>query len=88
MFVTSSAPSRASLGATNGLAQTATSFMRAVGPACTTSLFALSVEKNLAGGRLVYWIIISLTFIALAASRYLPDEPWHLDDDTADMSSS
>jgi hypothetical protein len=78
MFVTSSAPTTASLGATNGLAQTATAFMRAVGPACATSLFALSVEKNLEGGRLVYWVLISLTVVALAASRDLPDEPWRM----------
>lgn len=42
MFITASAPPHA-LGATNGLAQTAVSAARAVGPVVATSLFSVSL---------------------------------------------
>ena len=76
MFVMASSPSQDSLGAVNGLSQTATSIMRTLGPASTTSFFAFSVEKNLLGGNLVYFILILLTIVAFAAAQLLPDEPW------------
>ncbi|KAF9513234.1 hypothetical protein BS47DRAFT_1459060 [Hydnum rufescens UP504] len=49
ILVTKASPSRSCLGAVNGCAQTAASLMRAIGPASTTALFAVSVEKNLMG---------------------------------------
>ncbi|KAG9084535.1 hypothetical protein FRC07_013614, partial [Ceratobasidium sp. 392] len=42
LFISNAPPDPMSLGATNGLAQTSASIMRAIGPAITTSLFALS----------------------------------------------
>ncbi|KAF9068458.1 major facilitator superfamily domain-containing protein [Rhodocollybia butyracea] len=44
IYIRASAPNPYSLGATNGLAQTAVSIARAFGPVSTTSLFAVSVE--------------------------------------------
>jgi hypothetical protein len=76
MFVTASSPTQDSLGAVNGLAQTATSIMRALGPVSATSFFAISVEKNLLGGNFVYFVLILLTIVAFAAAQLLPDEPW------------
>ncbi|KAF8524888.1 major facilitator transporter [Hysterangium stoloniferum] len=75
IYVTSSAPSRSALGATNGLAQTTTSIMRCIGPICATSLFALSVEKNILKGNLVYLILWLLTFAATSATLLLPKKP-------------
>ncbi|CAE6425017.1 unnamed protein product, partial [Rhizoctonia solani] len=54
IYVNSSAPSKDSLGTLNGISQTIASIIRAIGPATATSLFALSVEKNIIGGNLVY----------------------------------
>jgi hypothetical protein len=76
MYITASAPSRNSLGAVNGIAQTGVSAMRAVGPACATSFFALSVEKNLLGGNLIYVILALTTLVGFAVVQLLPDEPW------------
>ncbi|KAJ7674120.1 hypothetical protein B0H17DRAFT_1208252 [Mycena rosella] len=53
MFLTASAPV-SSRGTINGLAQTAVSSAKAFGPAMATSLFSLSVEKNLLGGYAMY----------------------------------
>jgi hypothetical protein len=74
IFVTASAPTRKSLGSINGLSQTAVSITRAIGPASVTSLFALSVERNLAMGTLVYLILIAVTVMALLVSRSLPNQ--------------
>ncbi|KAG8928307.1 hypothetical protein FRC03_000826 [Tulasnella sp. 419] len=71
LFITSAAE-KSSLGATNGVAQTVVSFMRTVGPAAATSIFAFSTEKNLLGGNLVYYIFMTLTFGAIWVGTLLP----------------
>ncbi|KAF7377951.1 MFS general substrate transporter [Mycena sanguinolenta] len=50
IYVRSAAPSKHSLGATNGIGQTCVSIVRAFGPAASTSLFSLSLQRNLLGG--------------------------------------
>jgi len=74
LFVTSSAPSKHTMGATNGLSQMTISFMRAVGPAAATSLFAFGVERDILGGKLVYLIFGVITVGAIAAAGLLPKE--------------
>ncbi|KAH7923425.1 MFS general substrate transporter [Leucogyrophana mollusca] len=74
MFITSSAPNRRSLGATNGLAQTTASIARTIGPALSTSMFAYSVQHNLLGGYAVYVVMMILASLArLFASRLEED---------------
>lgn len=73
MFTTRAAPNKQSLGSTNGLTQSLTSIARAIGPALTTSLFAVSKEYNLLGGNLVYVILTVLTTILVFLSRRLPE---------------
>jgi len=72
IFVVSSAPSRQAMGATNGLNQTLSSLMRAIGPAGATSLFALTVERNLLNGFLIYAVFVVITAMAVSASALLP----------------
>jgi hypothetical protein len=72
VFIRSAAPTPAALGATNGLAQTMASFMRSVGPACATSLYAVSIEKQLLGGQLVYVVLLLISAVTLSASFLLP----------------
>lgn len=76
MFVTSSAPNKHSLGATNGLSQTSVSIARALGPAMSTSLFAFSAEHGLLGGYAVYVVFILLTCFSLLSAAQLPDKMW------------
>jgi len=80
--MTSSAPNKSSLGATNGLAQTTVSFTRAVGPAVSTSLFAYSVERDLAGGYAVYVGLVALTAGAVVVGTKLPERPWSREKET------
>ena len=76
MFVTSSAPNKNSLGATNGLSQTAVSIARAIGPAMATSLFSLSVEKNILGGYGVYALFCMLSVGGVVLGTMLPKKVW------------
>jgi hypothetical protein len=76
MYVSSAAPNKRSLGATNGLAQTAVSIQRTVGPAAATALFAYSLEHNVMGGNFAYAVLLLLVFIGLFAAVQLPSKLW------------
>lgn len=84
MYVTASAPNKRSLGATNGISQTSVSIARAIGPALSTSLFSLSVSRNLLGGYAVYAIFFVLSCVALPLAVRLPTKVW----DEADEDSN
>lgn len=72
MYIIAAAPDQNSLGATNGVAQTVVSVVRAVTPVASTSLFAATIEKHLMGGMLIYWILILFTLVALRIASLLP----------------
>lgn len=76
VYITTAAPCKRSLGATNGLSQTTVSIARAIGPALSTSLFSISVEKNILGGYGVYAILIVFSVLALILGSKLPEKPW------------
>ncbi|KAF7358437.1 MFS domain-containing protein [Mycena venus] len=61
LFIMDSAPTRTTVGSVNGLAQMASTIVRSVAPSIASSFFALSVEHNLAGGYLVYVLLIVVT---------------------------
>ena len=75
IFITASAPNKASLGSVNGIAQMLVSIMRAVGPASANSLFSLSIdqEHHYMGGYFVYVVLSGLVCAALWVATYLPD---------------
>lgn len=72
MYISDGAPSKGALGLTNGLAQMTASTVRAIAPAASSSLFSVSLEKDLAGGTLVYWVLCVITATGLVATRRLP----------------
>ncbi|KAM6490826.1 Major facilitator superfamily domain containing protein [Amanita muscaria] len=74
VYVNTSSPSKSSLGATNGVAQTMVSFARAIGPGLATSLFALSFEKNLLGGYAVYAVLFLFSWISPLFAVRLPPQ--------------
>ncbi|KAH7915289.1 MFS general substrate transporter [Hygrophoropsis aurantiaca] len=73
MFVTTSAPTKRSLGAINGMGQTCASLARAFGPATATSLFAASKQFNLLGGNAVYVCLALLACTLMHISSRLPE---------------
>ncbi|KAG6860740.1 hypothetical protein C0995_008004 [Termitomyces sp. Mi166 len=76
MFITASTPSKRTLGATNGLSQTAVSIVRAVGPAMVTSLFAVSAEHYILWGYAVYVIFFVFSCFAILLALRLPHQMW------------
>ncbi|KAM6504174.1 Major facilitator superfamily domain containing protein [Amanita muscaria] len=76
VYINTSSPNKSSLGATNGVAQTMVSVARAIGPGLATSLFALSLEKNLLGGYAVYAVLFLFSCISLVFAVRLPPQVW------------
>lgn len=78
MFVAAAAPNKASLGATNGIAQLSVSILRAIGPALVSSLYSLSIdeEHHYMDGGLVYYVIVMLSFVAIWVGSLLPERPF------------
>lgn len=52
------------------------SVMRAIGPAATNSLYSVSIEKGLLGGKLVYYVLLSAAGASLYVGSYLPRKLW------------
>lgn len=73
------APSRAVLGATNGLAQVTVSVMRAIGPACAGALYSLSVERGWLGGLFVYVVLSGVVLGAVGVGSLLPSAVWEVE---------
>ncbi|KAF8875925.1 major facilitator superfamily domain-containing protein [Infundibulicybe gibba] len=81
LYVTASSPNKRSLGATNGLSQMGVSLARAIGPVLATSLFSLSVERNMLGGYAVYAILFCISCLAISLAVLLPEKVWEERDD-------
>lgn len=72
LFVLDAAPGSAAIGAVNGLAQMKSSIMRTIAPTVASSLFSLSLQKHIAGGYMVYGVLVGLTAVAVSVSLLLP----------------
>ncbi|EIW57758.1 MFS general substrate transporter [Trametes versicolor FP-101664 SS1] len=72
IYITDAAPNERALGLTNGLGQTTVSTVCAVAPSAASSLFAASLEGNIAGGTLVYWVFCGVVVMGIASTRWLP----------------
>ncbi|KAF8634143.1 hypothetical protein AX15_001048 [Amanita polypyramis BW_CC] len=66
------APNRSSLGAMNGLAQCVASASRSLAPSMTSSLYAVSLQRRLAGGNAVYYILLVIIACGIKVSFTLP----------------
>ncbi|KAH9954790.1 MFS general substrate transporter [Lactifluus volemus] len=76
VYISAASPNRASLGATNGLAQLLVSIMRTIAQATSTSLFSLSVAEGYFGGGLVYTVLLSISLVVVAFGTTLPRQVW------------
>lgn len=76
MYVSTAAPNKRSLGATNGVAQTIVSIQRTVGPAAAASLFAFSLENNILRGNFVYVVLLAIVWVGLGVAVQLPKNMW------------
>jgi hypothetical protein len=74
VLITDSAPSQSSLGSVNSLAQAVGSVSRSLAPSVASSLFAISLQRNWAGGNAVYYIWMAMVACAIPLSSMLPEE--------------
>ena len=73
VVITESAPSQSALGSVNGLAQAVASISRSLAPSFASSLFAISLQRNWAGGDAVYYISMGMVACAIRLSFMLPE---------------
>ncbi|KAG9009629.1 hypothetical protein FRB90_008257 [Tulasnella sp. 427] len=64
LVVRAAVPDSGSVGAVFGLAQTAGSIGKCLGPAFMSSLFAFSIESQILEGQLVWVVLLGITFLA------------------------
>ncbi|KAF8434115.1 major facilitator superfamily domain-containing protein [Boletus edulis BED1] len=76
IYIVAAAPNRASLGATNGIAQLLVSVMRTIGPASTSSMFSIST-KTPEHAWFVYYFLLLLVCVGISASLLLPRKVWN-----------
>jgi MFS family permease len=75
MYIAAASPNRASLGATNGLAQTVAAFVRIIGPASAMSMFSFSMRDPYYAWA-VYYFMMVLALLAIGVSLLLPRHMW------------
>ncbi|KAG1860147.1 major facilitator superfamily domain-containing protein [Suillus subalutaceus] len=73
-FVKAAAPNRASLGATNGIAQMFAAVARVIGPASAASVFSYSMQEG-HDAWLVYYFLTAIACLAVGISLLLPRDP-------------
>jgi hypothetical protein len=74
LFIRAAAPNRASLGATNGIAQMVAALARIIAPASATSVFSYSMQEG-HDAWLVYYFLMTIAFLAVGTSLLLPRDP-------------
>ena len=70
--IAGSAPDHSSLGTMNGLGQAVTSVTKTLGPSFVSSLYSISLERQLAGGNAVYYIMMIIVAIGIPFTFMLP----------------
>ena len=55
-----------------GIAQMFASGLRSISPFIVSSLFSISLQKHLAGGNMVFYILIGVTLLFIRISHFLP----------------
>lgn len=61
-----------SMGTAISIGQMFNSAMRSIAPALVSSLFSISLQRQLAGGNLVFYLLMGLHLIAIRISLILP----------------
>lgn len=72
ILIVDSAPTKAALASTNSISQIVACAIRSLAPSLASSFYAISLERNLVGGRLVYLVLMGIILIAIRAAFMLP----------------
>ena len=63
------------MGTALGIAQTLASGMRSISPFLVSSLFSITLQRRLAGGNLVFYILMGATLLYIRISHMVPHRP-------------
>jgi len=63
------------MGTALGIGQMLTSGMRSISPFLVSSLFSISLQRHLAGGNLVFYILMGMTLLFIRVSHMIPHPP-------------
>ncbi|KAF7323569.1 Protein ZINC INDUCED FACILITATOR-LIKE 1 [Mycena kentingensis (nom. inval.)] len=75
MYIVTSSPRPAALSATNSLGQMVSTVLRGLAPFVASALFAISLERGeIAGGQLVYVILLGIVAVGMYTSMLLPKQ--------------
>ncbi|KAJ7288064.1 major facilitator superfamily domain-containing protein [Mycena rebaudengoi] len=74
LYIVTSSPRASALSSTNSLAQMVATILRALAPVIASSLFSLSLEWRIAGGYMVYVILLGIVSAGIFTSFLLPKE--------------
>ncbi|KAF7348667.1 Protein ZINC INDUCED FACILITATOR-LIKE 1 [Mycena venus] len=75
MFIVNSSPRPSALSSTNSIAQMVSTITRSLAPFIASALFAVSLELNLAGGYLVYILLLGVVAVGIFSSFLLASDP-------------
>ncbi|KAJ6572275.1 major facilitator superfamily multidrug-resistance, DHA1 sub-family [Mycena capillaripes] len=75
LYIVNSAPRPAALSSTNSIAQMVSTILRALAPFIASALFAVSLQLNLAGGYLVYILLLGVVAAGICSSFLLASDP-------------
>ncbi|KAJ7093474.1 major facilitator superfamily multidrug-resistance, DHA1 sub-family [Mycena belliarum] len=74
-YIVNSSPRPSALSSTNSIAQMVSTVLRALAPFIASALFALSLQLNLAGGYMVYILLLGVVFAGICCSFLLSSDP-------------
>jgi hypothetical protein len=60
------------MGMAIGISQMSNAAMRSIAPALVSSLFSISLQRQLANGNLVFYILMGLILVVIRLSHLLP----------------
>jgi hypothetical protein len=60
------------IGTAISIAQMCNAAMRSIAPTLFSSLFSISLQRQLAGGNLVFYVLMGLNLLAIYLSHFLP----------------
>ncbi|KAJ3504556.1 hypothetical protein NLJ89_g7875 [Agrocybe chaxingu] len=75
ILLVQSIPEGGPMGMLNGVAQMLSSGTRSIAPTFASSLFSVSLQRQLLGGNLVYLVLISLVLAGIQAAQFLSNPP-------------
>jgi hypothetical protein len=73
ILIVRSVPEAGLLGTANGLGQMLASGIRTIAPSLASSLFSISLQRDLANGNLVYYLLFGMSLVAVRMSWLLQD---------------